>query len=68
MPASADSKNKCVANSSPARHQTIWQQGGTGKDGHIHHADWTLGVAATQKKKKDLGHYAGKQPSPAEPQ
>ena len=33
---SADSKTKCVANSSPATHQTLWQQGGTGEDGHIH--------------------------------
>ena len=52
MPVSADSKNKCVANSSPATHQTLGQQGGTGEDGHIHLADWTFSVAAIEKKKK----------------
>ena len=52
MPASADSKNKRVANGSPATHQTLRQRGGTGDDGHIHPADWTLGVAAIEKKKK----------------
>ena len=36
IPVSADSKNKRVANSSPATHQTLRQQGGTGEDGHIH--------------------------------
>ena len=32
MPTSADSKNKCVANSSPVTYQTLRQQGGTGED------------------------------------
>ena len=53
MPTSADSKNKiCVANGSPATHQTLRQQGGTGEDSYIHPADWTLSVAAMEKKKK----------------
>ena len=52
MPASADSKNKCVANGSPATHQSVRQQGGPGEDGHIHPADWTLSVTAIEKKKK----------------
>ena len=50
MPASADNKNKCVANSSPATHQTLQQQGGTGEDSYIHLADWTLSVAEIEKK------------------
>ena len=33
-------------------HQTVRQQGGTGEDGHIHLADWTLSVAAIEKKLK----------------
>ena len=41
-PLSADSKTKCVANGSPATHQTLGQQGGTGEDGYIHLAEWTL--------------------------
>ena len=52
MPASADSKSKRVANGSPATHQTLQQQGGTGEDDYIHLADWTLNVAAIEKKKK----------------
>ena len=39
----------------PATHQTLWQQWGTGEDGHIHLADWaltSLSVAVTEKKKK----------------
>ena len=36
MPTSADSKNKCVANSSPATHQTLQQQGGTGELRQLH--------------------------------
>ena len=51
-PASAGSKTKCVANSSPAAHQTLRQKGGTGEDGHIHVADWTFSVAVTEKKKR----------------
>ena len=51
MPASADSKNKRVANSSSVTHQTVRQQGGTGEDSHIHLADWALSVAAIEKKK-----------------
>ena len=43
-----------VANSSPATHQTLRQQGGTGEDGHIHLEDWTFSVAVTEKKKKPL--------------
>ena len=50
MPASADSKNKRVANSSPATRQTIRQQGGTGEDSYIHLADWTRSVAEIEKK------------------
>ena len=45
------SKTKCVANSCPTTHQTLRQQGGTGEDGHSHLVDWTLSVAATEKKK-----------------
>ena len=43
MPASAESETKGVANSSPAAHQTLRQQGGAGEDGHsfCHLADWT---------------------------
>ena len=52
MPTSADSKNKRVANSISATHQTRRQQGGTGEDSYIHLGDWTLGVAAIEKKKK----------------
>ena len=48
----ADSKNKCVANSSPVTHQPLRQQGGTGEDSYVHLADWTLSVAAIEKKKK----------------
>ena len=59
MPASADSKNKCVANSSPATHQTLRQQGGTGEDGHIYLADWTLSVAAIEKKKSPERYWLG---------
>ena len=47
MPASADSKNKRVANSSPVTHQTLLHQGGSGEDGHIDLADWTLSVATS---------------------
>ena len=43
-----------VANGSPATHQTLWQQGETGEDGHIYLADWTLIVAAIMKKKNKL--------------
>ena len=50
MPASADSKTTCVANSSPATHQTLGQQERTGEDGHIHLVDWTLSVAVIEKK------------------
>ena len=50
MPTSADSKTTRVANNSPATHQTLWQQERTGEDSHIHLADWTLSVAATEKK------------------
>ena len=50
-----------VANSSPATHQTLRQRGGTGEDGHIHLADWTLSVAVIEKKKKmvsvDVTHH-----------
>ena len=50
MTTSADSKTKCVANSSPATHQTLWQQERTGEDSHIHLVDWTLSVAVIEKK------------------
>ena len=39
-------------NGSPATHQTLRQQGGTGEDSYIHLADWTLSVAVIEKKKK----------------
>ena len=39
MPASADSKNKRVASGSPATHQSLRQEGGSGEDGYIHLAD-----------------------------
>ena len=39
--------------SSPVTHQTRRQQGGTGEDGYSHLADWTLGVAAIEKKKDE---------------
>ena len=51
MPASAGSKTKCMANRSPATHQTLRQKAGTGEDGHIHLADWTFSVAVIEKKK-----------------
>ena len=44
------SKRKRVANGSPVTHQTPRQQGGTGEDGHIHLADWTLSVVAIEMK------------------
>ena len=53
-PTSTDSKNKYVANSSLATRQTLRQQGGSGEDSHIHLADWTLSVAAMEKKKTEL--------------
>ena len=43
---------KCVANGSPATHQTPRQQGGTVEDGHIHLTVWTLSVAEIKKKEK----------------
>ena len=52
MPTSADSNNNCVANGCPVTHQTLRQQGGTGQDSHIHLADWTLSVAAVEKRKR----------------
>ena len=42
MPTSVDNKNKRVANGSLVTHQTLRQQRGTGEDGYIHLADWTL--------------------------
>ena len=50
MPASADSKTKCVANSHAATHQLLRQQWETGEDCHIHLAGWTLSVVAVEKK------------------
>ena len=47
IPASADSETKCVAKSSPATHQTLRQQGGTGEGSDLHLADWTLSVVGT---------------------
>ena len=44
-------KNKCVANGSPATHLTVRQQGGSGEESHVRLADWTLSVAALEKKK-----------------
>ena len=40
-----------MANSSPATHQTLRQQGGTGEDGQFHLADWTFNAAAIVKNK-----------------
>ena len=57
MPTSADNKNKCVANSSPATHQTLWQLGGIGEDGYIQLADWTIHVVAMEKKIKLLSYW-----------
>ena len=56
MLTSADSKTKSVANGSPVTHQTLRQQGGTGEGSYIHLADWTLSVAAIEKKKKKKPH------------
>ena len=47
MPTSSDSTTKRVTDSSPAivTHTKLrGKQGGTGQDGHIHLADWTLSV------------------------
>ena len=41
-----------MANGSPATHQTLRQQEGTGEDSYIHLADWTVSVAEFGKKKK----------------
>ena len=43
-----------VANGSPVTRQTLRQRGGTGEDGHIYLAGWTLSVAAINKKKNYL--------------
>ena len=40
--------NVCTTAVCTATHQTLWQQGGHGEDGHIYLADWTLSVAAIQ--------------------
>ena len=53
MPAAADNKKKYVANSSPARHQTVRDQGGSREEGHIHLTDRTLSAAAAKKKKRE---------------
>ena len=53
--ASAESKTKHVANSSPATHQTLRQKGGAGEDGHVHLTDRTLSVVATDKKWEKKG-------------
>ena len=45
-------RKKCMANSSPATHQTLQHQGGTQEEGHIHLIDRTLSAAAVKKKKK----------------
>ena len=52
MPTSADRKTDCVTNSSPATHQTLRQQRGTGQDGYLHPADWAFSVKTIEKKKK----------------
>ena len=49
IPTSADSKNKCVANGSPVTRQTLRQQEELEKTA-IYLADWTLSVAAMEKK------------------
>ena len=33
---------------SPATHQTLWQQGGTGEDGHSHLADRTFRITTIE--------------------
>ena len=50
MATCADGTTTCVADSSPSAHQALRRQGGTGEDGHIHLEDWTLSVAAIEKK------------------
>ena len=50
MPTCADGTTKCVANSSPSAHQPLRQQRGTGEDGHVHFAHWTLTAAAIEQK------------------
>ena len=45
-------RTKYVASGSPVTHQILRQKGGTGEDSYIHLADWTLSVAAIEKKKK----------------
>ena len=57
MPASVHSKTKCVANSSPATHQTPRQQGETGEDSHIHLADWNLSVAMQRSKRREASSF-----------
>ena len=37
-----------MANSCPATHQILRQQGGTGEDGHIHLVEWTFSVVAAE--------------------
>ena len=46
---------KCVANSNPATHQILRQQGRTGEDGHIDLADWTLSLYLCRQDDKICG-------------
>ena len=52
MPTFLGSKTGCVADSSPATHQTLQQQGGTGEDSYIHPAVWTFSEGVIEKMKK----------------
>ena len=36
-------------------HQTLGQQGGTGEDGHVHLADWTLSVSGDGEEETEEG-------------
>ena len=49
----ADSKNKCVANSSPVTHQTLQQQKGTEEDGHFNLADRTQCSSDRQEEEEN---------------
>ena len=49
----ADSKNKCVANSSPVTHQTLQQHEGTGEDSHFNLADRTQRSSDRQEEEEN---------------
>ena len=52
-------RKKCVADSSPATHQTAWQQRGTRKDGHVHLADWAFSIVAMMMKQQKVALQSG---------